>query len=95
MSATAEPSPPTQWVVYIVRCADDSLYTGITTDLTRRVEQHNAGKGARYTRSRSPVAVVYQEAVLTVGDALRRERVIKALPRTGKEQLVRAARRSA
>lgn len=95
MSATIERSPPTGWVVYIVRCADDSLYTGITTDLTRRVEQHNSGKGARYTRSRSPVAVVYQEAVLTVGDALRRERAIKALPRTGKEQLVRAARRSA
>ena len=95
MSTTFEPSPPTPWVVYIVRCGDGSLYTGITTDLTRRVEQHNAGKGARYTRGRSPVAVVYQESAPTVGDALRREREIKALPRTGKERLVRTISRSA
>lgn len=95
MSATAEPSPPTPWVVYILRCADGSLYTGITTDLTRRVEQHNAGKGARYTRGRSPVAVIYQESAATVGDALRREREIKALPRTGKERLVQTPLRSA
>jgi putative endonuclease len=63
--------------VYIVRCADDTPYTGWAVDVERRVKAHNAGRGARYTSTRGPVAVVYTEEVATVGDALRRERAIK------------------
>lgn len=74
---------------YIVRCRDGSLYTGWTTDLARRVETHNSGKGAKYTRSRRPVELVYYEEFAMKEDALRREREIKKLTRTAKEQLVR------
>ena len=70
--------------VYIVRCADDTLYTGWAMDLARRVEAHNAGRGARYTRIHGPVALVYAEEVPTRGAALRRERVIKRYPRVRK-----------
>jgi putative endonuclease len=63
--------------VYIVRCADDTLYTGWAVDVARRVEAHNRGRGARYTSTRSPVTLAYTEEVATVGDALRRERAIK------------------
>jgi putative endonuclease len=74
--------------VYIVRCADGSLYTGWTTDLFRRVAQHNAGRGGRYTRTHRPVELVYQEEVSNRSAAMRRERVIKKLDRTQKEGLV-------
>ena len=70
--------------VYIVRCADDTLYTGWALDVTRRVTAHNGGKGARYTATRGPVILVYSEEVATRGDALRRERVIKRYPRAKK-----------
>ena len=75
------------WKVYILRCADDSLYTGITTDIARRVAEHNCGKGAKYTRSRRPVELVYQEACDDHSHALRRELEIKALPRAAKIKL--------
>ncbi|MCD7846265.1 MAG: GIY-YIG nuclease family protein [Oscillospiraceae bacterium] len=65
--------------VYILRCADGSLYTGITTDVARRVGQHNAGTGAKYTRSHRPVEPVYRELCPDKPAALRRERAIKAL----------------
>ena len=71
-----------------MRCADGSFYTGITTDLTRRVEQHNAGTGSRYTRSRLPVIVAYQEESRTRGEALKREMEIKSMTREAKEALV-------
>ncbi len=77
--------------VYIVRCADGTLYTGIAVDVDRRIEQHNAGKGAKYTRSRRPVACVYREECADKGEALRRELAIKALSRTEKEELIRLA----
>src|SRR5690348_9088545 len=67
------------WVVYILSCADGTLYTGVTTDVARRHEQHNDGKASRYTRSRRPVRVVYQEAHPDQGSALRREAAIKAI----------------
>jgi putative endonuclease len=73
-----------RWYVYMVRCQDGSLYTGISTDVTERVAQHNAGKGARYTRSRRPVQVVHVENKRSRGTALRREAAIKALPRAAK-----------
>ena len=80
-----------EWFVYIVRCADGSLYTGITNDVCRRCEQHNAGTASRYTRSRLPVALVYQEAQAGRSLASKRESAIKALTRREKEALIRLA----
>jgi predicted GIY-YIG superfamily endonuclease len=76
------------WFVYIVRCSDNSLYTGIAIDVEARVTQHNKGKGAKYTRSRSPVELVYTERLNQKGDALRREIVIKKLSSQQKCKLV-------
>jgi UV DNA damage endonuclease len=81
------------WFVYLLRCADGSLYTGITTNVARRCEQHNAGTASHYTRSRLPVALVYQECQGSRSLALKREAVIKALSRPEKESLVRLAGR--
>ena len=80
-----------EWLVYILRCADDTLYTGITNDLIRRCDQHNAGTASRYTRSRLPVVLVYQETQATRSLALKRELAIKALSRKQKELLIQAA----
>ena len=77
------------WFVYLLRCADDSLYTGITKDVSRRCEQHNAGTASRYTRSRCPTRLVYEETHANRSLALRREAVIKALSREEKESLIR------
>ena len=77
-----------QWHVYIVRCRNDALYTGITTDLTRRVDEHNQGRGARYTRANGPVELEYAEAATSHADALRREREIKRLSRKRKLELI-------
>lgn len=76
------------YYVYILRCGDGSLYTGITTDVVRRAAVHNSGKGAKYTRSRLPVAVVYQEPQPDKPAALRREIEIKAMTRAEKLKLV-------
>jgi predicted GIY-YIG superfamily endonuclease len=84
-------SSDNSWCVYILRCADGSLYTGITTDLDRRCKQHNAGTASRYTRSRLPVELVYQEARDSQSEALKRELEIKALTRQQKESLILAA----
>ncbi len=81
------------WWVYVLRCADGTLYTGITTDPARRLAQHNAGTASKYTRSRRPVAMVYREPAPTHGDALRRELAIKKLPRVAKDALVKSQRR--
>ncbi len=76
------------WFVYIMRCADNSLYTGITKDVDRRLKQHNAGTASRYTRGRLPVSLEYQEAQPSQSMALKRELAIKALPRHEKESLI-------
>ena len=76
------------YYVYILRCGDGSLYTGITTDVARRAAVHNAGKGAKYTRSRLPVTVVYQEPQPDKSAALRREIKIKAMTRAEKLKLI-------
>lgn len=76
------------WFVYIARCGDDSLYTGITTDPDRREALHNAGRGAAYTRSRRPVRLIYREGAIDRSAALRREAAIKQLDRAGKEAMV-------
>ena len=78
------------WFVYIVRCADDSLYTGITKDVDRRVQEHNAGDklAAKYTRARLPVVLVYQETCESRSVATKREIEIKQLSRTDKQNLL-------
>lgn len=82
-----------RWHVYMVRCADDSLYTGCTNDLARRVEAHNTGKGARYTRSRRPVQVVWSVRVKDRSAALSREARVKQLSRLEKLALVKKRRK--
>lgn len=74
--------------VYILRCADDTLYTGWTNDIDLRVKAHNEGKGAKYTRRRTPVSLVYLETLPTKSDALKREAAIKKLPRHKKLKLI-------
>lgn len=74
------------WVCYLLECADNTLYCGITNDLDQRLVAHNAGAGAKYTRGRAPVMLVYAESCASKSDALRREREIKMLPR--REKLV-------
>ncbi len=77
-----------QYVVYILECADGTLYIGSTNDIEKRVKAHNEGKaGARYTRARRPVVVRYVEVIGTRGDALRREAVLKRLTRKEKQAL--------
>lgn len=80
--------PAATWSVYLLRCADGSLYTGISTDVPRRLSEHNAGIASRYTRSRLPVVLVYQESLASRSLALKRELAIKALSRHGKELLI-------
>ena len=77
-----------KWWVYILRCADGTLYTGMTDDTERRVAAHNAGKGAKYTRGRGPATLVYRELCATRSEALKRESAIKRLPREKKLQLI-------
>ena len=76
------------WFVYILKCKDNSLYTGITNDLEKRIKVHNLGKGAKYTKARLPVSLLYSETYQTKGDALRRELEIKKLKRIEKLALV-------
>lgn len=77
---------------YIVKCSDASLYTGWTTNLDRRMGEHNSGRGAKYTRSRVPVELVYYESFLTKQEAMRREWEIKQLSRKEKLQLIETDR---
>ena len=76
------------WYVYILRCGDGSLYTGITDNIPRRLAAHQAGRGAKYTRGRGPLKLVYQEEVSGKPAALRREIEIKRLKRAEKERLI-------
>ncbi len=72
------------WVCYLLKCRDGTLYCGITNGLDKRLAAHNAGEGAKYTRGRTPVKLVYAERCPDKSAALRRERAIKALPRVEK-----------
>jgi putative endonuclease len=76
------------WLVYILRCSDGSLYTGITDDLPKRLKAHTAGRASKYTRSRLPVRLVFSEPQRSKSAALKREAAIKRLRRAGKERLV-------
>lgn len=78
-----------EWLVYLLRCRDGSLYTGITNDLRRRLAHHRSGKGSAYVRSRLPVRLVYREPQADRSAALRREAAIKRLPRAAKVALIR------
>ena len=77
-----------QWFVYMLECADGSLYTGVSNDLAKRVDAHNAGKGAKYTRSRLPVTLVYSEIAPDKGEALKKEIKMKQLSRVEKLNLI-------
>lgn len=76
------------WYVYILCCKDDTLYCGITPDLGKRLDQHRSGKGAKYTRGRGPLEVVYTEDCINHSDALKREYTIKRLSRIEKLRLI-------
>ena len=77
-----------RWLVYILRCSDGSLYTGITNDLAKRLKAHAAGKASKYTRSRLPVRLAYSEPQRSKSVALKREAAIKGLRRAEKDWLV-------
>lgn len=89
----APPPGSPMWSVYIVRCADGTLYTGVAKDVDGRLARHNDGVGAKYTRSRLPVRLVFREEVGDQGAALRREIKIKAMPAREKRELIDAARK--
>ena len=76
------------WYLYILRCKDGSLYTGITTDVEKRFEAHQNGKGAKYTRGRGPLELIYRESCGTHSDALKREVAVKRLSREQKQALI-------
>lgn len=76
------------WFLYILRCADNTLYTGITTDVAHRFETHQKGKGAKYTKGRGPLILCYQEYCGSHTDALRRELAVKALTKAEKESMI-------
>ncbi len=81
------------WYVYILRCGDGTLYTGITDDIPRRLAAHRSGKGAKYTRGRGPLKLAYAEEVPDKSAALRREAAIKKLSRAEKEKLIERAKK--
>jgi len=81
-----------KWYLYLLACKDGTLYTGITNDLARRLAQHNGGRASRYTRSRLPVRLVYQERCRNRSDALKKEYAVKQLSRRAKEEYIKRAR---
>jgi putative endonuclease len=85
------PAATSPWWVYILRCGDGTLYTGIAVDVAARLAQHEAGVGARYTRGRAPLELLYQEPAATRSSATRRESAIKRMPRAGKLALIGSA----
>ncbi|MBN1940528.1 MAG: GIY-YIG nuclease family protein [Candidatus Aminicenantes bacterium] len=82
----------TPWSLYILRCGDGSLYTGVTTDIERRLKMHREGKASRYTRTHLPVELVYREECGSRSAALARECAVKSLSREGKERLILGGR---
>lgn len=77
-----------RWYLYILRCGDGTLYTGITTDVEARLEAHRSGKGAKYTRGRGPLELVYREECEDHSQALKRELAVKAMSREEKQNLI-------
>ena len=87
-AATKRKQPNSGWLVYLLRCRDGSLYTGITNDLPKRLKVHAAGRASRYTRSRLPVSLAYTEPQPSKSRALKREAAIKKLSRRQKDILI-------
>lgn len=81
-------SVPMPWFLYIIQCRDASLYTGITTDISRRIKEHNSKRGAFYTQNKIPVKLVYQETLASQSEARKREAAIKRLTRPQKLELI-------
>lgn len=81
------------WYLYILRCGDNTLYTGITVDVEKRFAAHSAGRGAKYTRGRGPLELVYRERCGTHSDALKREWIVKSMNRHQKEKMIGQADR--
>jgi putative endonuclease len=77
------------WFIYIIKCSDNTLYTGITTDLKKRIATHNNGTGAKYTKHRTPVTLIYSEPSLDRSSASKREAQIKSLSRQEKLELIK------
>lgn len=77
-----------KYFVYIVQCKDETLYTGYTVDLSRRIDAHNSSRGAKYTRGRTPVKLVYSEEFRSINEALKRERNIKSMTRKQKIEII-------
>ena len=94
-SPPSPPSTPAGWLVYMLRCGDGSLYTGITNNLPKRLRAHAAGRASRYTRSRLPVETVYKEPQPSRSVALQREAAIKRLNRRQKDRLIEPPRAQA
>lgn len=88
-------TPKDPWVLYILKCNDGTLYTGIAKDLQKRFQTHNSGKGAKYTRTRLPLELLYQEACKNRTQALIREYAVKSLSRKKKETLILSGSHSA
>lgn len=86
--AKRQPAKSCGWCLYILQCSDGTFYTGITNDLVRRLELHNSGTASRYTRSRTPVTLIYKEACRNKSSALKKECRIKALTRKEKEEYI-------
>ncbi len=84
----SDTSDKDKWTVYILKCGDGTYYTGISNDVSRRLEEHRAGKGAKYLRGRSPLYIVFQKIVESHGTALQYEIKIKKLTRAKKEELI-------
>lgn len=82
------PKDEANYFVYVVRCSDDSLYTGYTSNIDRRLSEHNRGEASKYTRARTPVHLQYYEGFNDRGDAMSREHEIKQLSKQEKEELV-------
>ncbi|MBO6112700.1 MAG: GIY-YIG nuclease family protein [Lachnospiraceae bacterium] len=78
-----------KFYAYIAECSDGTYYTGFTTDLKKREDAHNSKKGAKYTRTRTPVRIIYHEEFATKGEAMKREYAIKQLSRDRKKELIR------
>ena len=91
MQSKAEPTKTKQWSVYVLRCADNSLYTGVALDVNKRLDEHNGitKNGAKYTHARRPVKLVYQEPADSRSDACKREYVIRNLKKSQKEKLIK------
>jgi len=87
-SQAPAPAAEAPWSLYILRCRDESFYTGVTTDIDRRFHEHEAGRASRFTRTRRPVVLVYQETCGSRSQALSRECAVKSMGRKGKEDLV-------